>query len=360
MADAAVTPEQYRAYYWSADVEQWRFALLLFVPPTVVFAWFDLRLYGVSDAFFGFTVVRVTFTIYSLWLAFSLRRLQDRRLVERLLFLWTLWGVAVLAFNALGRPPDFFGHYVLEVFALMLFYSAMPMPLTMQGIVGLIYLAMAMPILFFYKKPPTAIYTINTAMVMCLTVFSGYLIARRIRGLRIDALGARLLLEEQVRTDALTGIANRRAFLDIATRELSSGDRVASPAAALMLDIDHFKHVNDRFGHEAGDLLLTEFARRVLLGLRSYDCFARLGGEEFAVLMPGADQVQARALAERLRAAVAGQPFMVRGEAISVTVSIGVAEVAPGETTVDGVLRRADRALYDAKEGGRNRVEVVA
>jgi diguanylate cyclase (GGDEF)-like protein len=236
---------------------------------------------------------------------------------------------------------------------------AMPMQPGAQLAVGITYLVVALPILFFYKQPPTAVYTSNTAAVMLLTVISGYLIARRIRDYRIDALVAQLKLEHQARTDALTGIANRRAFLDAAHQELSRVNRRESPLTVLMLDIDHFKKVNDRFGHDVGDDLLAEFARRIEKGLRGYDQFARLGGEEFAVMLPGCNVEQAVATAERLRHAISAEPFAVRGNIVPMTVSIGVGIVREFEMTIDGVLTRADTALYAAKDNGRDRVEVV-
>jgi len=275
------------------------------------------------------------------------------------LSLWTLCGIAAFAFNALGRPPEFFGHYVFEVFALMLFFSAMPMQPKAQLAVGIAYLAVALPILFLYKQPPNAVYTSNTAAVMLLTVVSGYLIARRIRDYRFAALLAQLKLEHQARTDALTGIANRRAFLDAAQQEMSRANRSESPLTVLMLDIDHFKRINDRFGHDVGDSLLVEFARRIEAGLRGYDEFARLGGEEFAVMLPDCDLEQAVATAERLRRAIGGEPFRVRNNTVPMTVSIGTSVVHAAETLIDGALSRADNALYTAKDNGRDRVEAV-
>lgn len=359
MESVTVTPEQYREHYWATDAEQWRFALMLFVVPTVLFVWFDYQLNGTSWPFYGFVAMRLAIAGYSLWLIVALRRPQNRRLLEWQLLLWTLCGITAFALNALGRPPEFFGHYVFEVFALMLFFSAMPMQPRAQLAVGITYLAVALPILFLYKKPPTAVYTTNTAAVMLLTVISGYLIARRIRDYRVAALLAQYKLEHQARTDALTGIANRRAFLDAAQQELSRVNRKESPLTVLMLDIDHFKKVNDRFGHDVGDDLLAAFARRIEKGLRRYDQFARLGGEEFAVMLPGCNLEQAVATAERLRSAIGSEPFAVRGNVVPMTVSIGVGIMHEFETSINGVLTRADNALYSAKDNGRDRVEVV-
>ncbi|MEE2525132.1 PleD family two-component system response regulator [Hyphobacterium sp. HN65] len=157
--------------------------------------------------------------------------------------------------------------------------------------------------------------------------------------------------------DPLTGLNNRRYLssrLQQASELVASGEMAASVVIA---DLDHFKRVNDTYGHDAGDAVLVEFAERVRKQLRAIDLAARFGGEEFVVLMPEASLADARIGAERLRNAIAEQPFRLPGDAgvLNVTVSIGVAQIAPGEDG-DSVLRRADEALYRAKASGRNRV----
>jgi two-component system, cell cycle response regulator len=159
-------------------------------------------------------------------------------------------------------------------------------------------------------------------------------------------------------TDELTGLYNRRylfAHLDELIVRVN-GDGIG--AALLLFDIDHFKRVNDSHGHAAGDELLRQIARRALGSVRSADLVARLGGEEFVVVMPDAELAVAAAVAERLRAAVAEHPFVVAPEAIArpVTISIGVTVAIPGDDEREHLLKRADDALYAAKSAGRNRV----
>ena len=156
-------------------------------------------------------------------------------------------------------------------------------------------------------------------------------------------------------TDALTGIANRRSFFRLAEALMTA----ATPAAALLMDIDHFKAVNDRLGHAFGDRVLTEITARLRSLLRPTDIFGRLGGEEFGVLLPGADALTATLVAERLRLVVAETP--VRGPAgdVQVTLSIGVSCTRAEEESIDDVLARADLALYAAKDAGRNRVHLA-
>ncbi|MDR2188902.1 MAG: GGDEF domain-containing protein [Azonexus sp.] len=157
-------------------------------------------------------------------------------------------------------------------------------------------------------------------------------------------------------TDPLTGISNRRRFMPALAIELQRAQRQNSPLAVLMLDIDRFKRVNDRYGHFTGDQVICRLAQLCGENLRSFDLAARVGGEEFALLLPGADLTQALTVAERLRQQAAA--LMMKdgyGQAFHFTISIGVAGVAPGDDAVT-LLSRADKGLYQAKQGGRNRV----
>lgn len=161
-------------------------------------------------------------------------------------------------------------------------------------------------------------------------------------------------LERLATTDTLTGIRNRRAFDEQLALELTRARRYGSKLALILLDIDHFKRINDRHGHQVGDRVLVDLARLVGGRLRASEVFARWGGEEFIVLAPNTDAEDAAHLAEEIHARVAIHDFPEVGR---VTVSLGVTQYAPDDTT-DSLWKRADTALYRAKAGGRNRVEV--
>jgi diguanylate cyclase (GGDEF)-like protein/PAS domain S-box-containing protein len=159
-------------------------------------------------------------------------------------------------------------------------------------------------------------------------------------------------------TDHLTGLANRRHFLGQMDLELDRFKRYTRPTALLMIDFDHFKQVNDTYGHAAGDRALQHFASVAQAVLRRTDLLGRLGGEEFAALLPGADLEGARHLAERLRETLANAPILLETGNIALTVSIGVAPFSLADLETSAILGRADRALYRAKDQGRNRVEM--
>lgn len=164
-------------------------------------------------------------------------------------------------------------------------------------------------------------------------------------------------LAEKADTDPLTGLANRRRVETLARPWLDEPD---APLCALMIDVDHFKRINDRLGHDAGDETLMWLGSHLRVEARATDLVGRLGGEEFVMLLPGTRLEEAAVLAERLREAVAARPVELEGrEAFPLTISIGVAARIPGDTDVRDLLRRADDAMYEAKRGGRNRVVVA-
>lgn len=157
--------------------------------------------------------------------------------------------------------------------------------------------------------------------------------------------------------DHLTGLANRRALFEAAERELGRSGIAPRPTALLVIDADHFKAINDRHGHPGGDRVLRHLAGLLGETFREVDVVARIGGEEFAVLLPSTDLARALMVAERLRASVAAHPAMVDGQPVRYTVSTGVAIAPDGEGGIDRLLARADAALYAAKRTGRNRVD---
>jgi two-component system, cell cycle response regulator len=202
-------------------------------------------------------------------------------------------------------------------------------------------------------------------------VSSAQLIARLRTAQRILTLehSLRMVVDERSRqatTDTLTGANNRRYFSRHFSRELKRVERYGGSLSLLMLDIDHFKVVNDRYGHGVGDEVLQAFSRSIGESLpRESDWFARMGGEEFVVVLPQTVLAGARVVAEKLRANVASRPIRTSGGIVAITASIGVAsldalaaEHAPA--TTDAMLELADRYLYASKKGGRNRVSAPA
>jgi two-component system cell cycle response regulator len=183
---------------------------------------------------------------------------------------------------------------------------------------------------------------------------------RRLVDLQAELLSAREALREQATKDSLTHLWNRNSIFDLLCRELARAEREGTPVGVVMIDLDHFKSVNDNYGHFAGDAVLCESARRMQNSIRPYDAIGRYGGEEFLVMLPGCDEQASLNLAERMRKHLAQAQMSLNENAICVTASFGATVAVPGQNwTPESLIRKADEALYLAKRLGRNRVEVL-
>jgi two-component system cell cycle response regulator len=181
----------------------------------------------------------------------------------------------------------------------------------------------------------------------------------RLVDLQSQLLKAREELREQATRDFLTRLWNRSSILTELGRELARLEREARPMGVVIVDLDHFKNINDTYGHLAGDAVLREAARRMQGGIRQYDSIGRYGGEEFLILFPGCGEDESYAQADRLRKQLAQTEMSVNDSKLRITASFGVTVAQPGEIyTQEILIRRADEALYFAKKSGRNRVEV--
>ncbi len=165
--------------------------------------------------------------------------------------------------------------------------------------------------------------------------------------------------EHQAHTDELTGLSNRRDFMEQANRELARAQRYQKPLTVLMIDIDHFKRVNDTWGHALGDVVLQNVAHVSRGALRDFDLLGRIGGEEFAAVLVESETDAAVDVAQRLRLAVeTSQTTLPDGQVVKVTVSLGLTELKGRTASMDSLLIEADQAMYQAKQTGRNRLVV--
>jgi diguanylate cyclase (GGDEF)-like protein len=230
----------------------------------------------------------------------------------------------------------------------------------LQKLIGVndLVLALAMALWTWTGLGPDGVGMLQSSPVQVAALLSGYIV------MVMNGFGFLLMckqkddaqMERLATIDWLTGLVNRRAFFERAESARTLAARLRTPIALMMLDIDHFKQLNDRFGHAGGDQALVVFADTARKVLRDHDIMGRLGGEEFALVLPGTDLDGAMQAADRLRLEVTEARLDTSGTAYTMTVSIGVVLVDPNEE-LTAALARADRALYMAKSGGRNRVE---
>jgi diguanylate cyclase (GGDEF)-like protein len=172
-------------------------------------------------------------------------------------------------------------------------------------------------------------------------------------------LTAKETFRYQATHDDMTGLPNHAYGMAALWREFSRSERTGRPVSVVLADLDDFKLINDRYGHAAGDRILVEAARRMSSKMRPYEVLSRYGGEEFLAVLCECDAPEAKKMAERLRSALADEPFIIGGKKVALTASFGVASARAGDTVIETLVHRADEALYRAKAQGRNRVKVA-
>jgi len=221
--------------------------------------------------------------------------------------------------------------------------------------INMLVVTALVPVLFLVSLPPFD--RIGTVVFVLLAVAASTLLGRVIEVSNRRAYALELDLQRDARTDSLTGLANRRAMQERGRAELKRATRSGEPVSVILCDLDHFKNVNDKYGHEAGDRALTSAAAVLRQALRESDTLGRWGGEEFMVILPGTDRRGAADVAERMRAAIAAARFT--GVAEANTISLGVASSeTPADPAMewDLLIKEADQRLYRAKNEGRDRV----
>ncbi len=180
----------------------------------------------------------------------------------------------------------------------------------------------------------------------------------KIRRLNEELAKANTELEQIAAFDSLSGLLNRRSLFTRLEIEIERSIRLEAPLAGLMIDIDRFKNINDRYGHRCGDMVIREIGSRLSSGLRKYDYAGRYGGEEFFIILSNSTEEQAEGISERFRRDMEEAAFSCNGDAFHVTVSVGVSCFRPGEDQADWI-ERTDRAMYEAKQAGRNKVRTT-
>lgn len=317
--------------------------------------WGDYLLYGSGDVFTRMIMVRLlAFSLAAVAISSTFLRSCSSRCLN---WIWCAYMSSVVLGESaeLVIKPDVTvgGGLPTVVFIVLAFYLFLP-PRPMSAVVaaggGSIVFSTVMAL---YTDAHSG-HVWNT--IMCLFLansFGIYYLASHGSSLRREH-AARSELRRQAQTDSLTRVFNRRRFMDLAGRALSAALRHGEALSVMMLDVDRFKAINDAHGHDVGDAVLVEVAARCSSLLRQEDVFGRVGGEEFAVLLPRIGGDDALVAAERIRSAVGGSGYRTPQGELRVTVSIGLSSIQ-GHDTLESMLKRADEALYRAKDEGRDR-----
>lgn len=357
---------RFREHYLAADARQTRIAIAVWLVPVLFFAYPDYLIFGLSPAFTGLLTLRIAFCAFSLYTIGAMRKVVTVRDYEYVFLRWAAFAVcAVLLFNyswAAFVPPNG------AITMLILFSSYMVFPNRLSvRLIPPITLSIGNIVLqwqFIATASPYSLLTMFVAIVMVNVlgiVFSSSLHKHRRTEFkaRLEETRIKEELHRLASTDDLTGIFNRRKLIQLASKEFERFRGENQPMSVLMIDIDHFKKLNDNFGHEIGDQILAKFTAYVAENIRVQNIWGRLGGEEFVLVLPGLPSEAAKSISEQLRQELKGKPMFAQLEAGAFTISIGLTEANAQDMSFSDVLKRADEALYKAKHNGRNQTAML-
>lgn len=356
----------YRRHFLAGDVGLMRVAVALGVVSLILYIGADYYFFRLSALFAGLATGRLLLMAGMIVLVRRLRREAQPARVDKLVFISTLCFTALATVNFASRPATVWQADVFGVLAVFMFYTLTPQPLLYRGLSGGIYTAAMLGVMVLTRDGLTQVERVGTVAGLLGANVIGALVSIQLNNYRRqqyralwEEQRARQFLEHLATTDSLTGVMNRRSFIEAAENEVHRFRRYGRQFAVIIIDLDFFKRINDTHGHLAGDRALLAFTALVRRTQRATDLFGRLGGEEFGLLLPETCLADAAAVAERLRADCEANVIEVDGAQVRLTLSAGVAAVTREDASLDDLMRRADTALYRAKDGERNRVEVA-
>ena len=353
----------YRVFHLRDDIAQSILYISIAILSVLSMIRMDALLYkDRPDLFMGLVVYRSGYIFVSLLIMAAIRKIGKVRIYDRLMLVWlSLTIFSLLLFNFI-RPANFLNtpYDVIVPFAI---YIVSPLKVLYTIALALSFSAGTLSIGYFYKTgiDPTTLRAVFTAQVIVNIL--GLLSSLQIQSYRrksfkayIQEKDAKEMVAYLANIDPLTKSLTRRQFFNIAESEFLRFLRYHRQLSVLVLDADHFKKINDTYGHHTGDLVLRSLSLVILEQKRAQDTYGRLGGEEFGLLLPETGLEQAKIVAERVQKIWEQTPSNMDGNLIYSTVSIGVAEANSEDKSFEDVLRRADRMMYRAKETGRNRI----
>lgn len=354
---------EYRDFHLRDDIRQSSFYILIAIVSVVGMIAMDALLHRDRTAWFLWIILyRAGFALVSVLVLIAIRRTAKVKVYDRLMLGWLAFVILFLLLFNFTRPANFLttSYDVILPFAI---YIVSPLKILYSIALAIGFSAGILYIDYFYKTgidPATLnMVIVSQIIVHIIGLGSGIQIqSYRRKSFRayIQEKDAKEMVAYLANIDPLTKSLTRRQFFHIAETEFLRFSRYHRQLSLLVLDADHFKNINDTYGHYAGDLVLRSLSLVILEQKRAQDTFGRLGGEEFGLLLPETNLEQARAVAERVLKACAQTPCNVDGNPIYSTVSIGAAEATDQDESFEDILRRADRLMYKAKEAGRNRV----
>lgn len=353
----------YRVFHLKADIAQSTLSLLIANISVISMLRLDVLLFsGRPDLLTWLVLYRVIFVVPTIAIMLIIHRVERVRVFDKLMLGWLSFAVLHLLLFNFTRPVNYFT-VAFDIIIPFAIYILSPLKISSNFALAFGYTVGTIYIDLFFKTNMTpaalnvAIYAQVLAHALGLaSALQTHSYRRRSFKAYVSEKDAKEIATYLSNIDPLTESLTRRHFFMIANSEFLRFARYKRPLSVLVMDADRFKTINDTYGHHGGDIVLKSLSLVVLEQKRVQDIFGRLGGEEFGLLLPETNLEKARIVAERIQKTWEQTPSIMDGEKIPCTVSIGVAETAPGDTSFDDVLRRADRMMYKAKVSGRNQV----
>lgn len=367
LLDLGDLEEEYQEFHLQSTLVIYKLTAVFVAVANLAMLGIDsLFLNGQVELLLWMSVIRAMYTAFTLLSLFAVQRPNPNYArIESVTFVWIMiTSIYFILFNFI-RPSN---HFTTSIDTLLVFGIYVLAPLRMNRLIALTigFSAGSVMVAFWVKADMSLI---DQGVMLGTHIFVqliGLASAVQIQSYRRTAFlayrqerEARELALGMLRIDALTQSLSRQYFLDLAEKEFERAKRYKHPLSILMMDLDFFKIINDKYGHKVGDAALQQFSRLVMEQKRMTDLFGRLGGEEFALMLPETDLDGAEETARRIQEIWAGTDIQTPVLIISSTVSIGVTAMLAHDTIFDDMLIRADEIMYRAKHGGRNRVEIL-
>jgi len=356
----------YRQHFLNEDTDQAVIGMVFGLVSVAILSYIDFLFYGFSPAFYQLLIFRGLFLLLSLASIWILRRTRKIEIYDVCVFIWWLGLTVIILLVDYYRPSNYVQNQMIHVLAAFCCYTFIPFPLRMRFIPPVIISTWDLIVLFFFKTNiPRPVFSITLVTIIIVQVMGIVLSVRlytfRRRQYQAQVKEEKLFkeLETVAALDGLTGLLNRRRFFELAEKEFERFKRYGNQFAVLMLDMDYFKAVNDHFGHPVGDQVLARFGSIAVENVRQIDYCGRVGGEEFAFILPETGAQDAFVFAERVRLSCVNASGAAENNIPQVTVSIGITVAYPEDTSFEQIIRRLDGALYRAKSKGRNRCELA-
>ncbi len=352
-------------HYLSEDMVQSKVAIGIAVLFCLVFSVGDYLNFGFGNKYYITIIARIIFIVFSAIVLIKMTQINRVKQHSKIMFCWGLVFVALtLVVNILRQANNLNFTYLDNIIVLSL-YLVMPNGLIQKILLAGILTVGDMSVIAFWKDPTDGLLFVTIFLSYMIANILGIFISSRLSKFRQNQYRAlrqeqntREELEKVAFLDYLTGVYNRRKFFELGNIEFSRFKRYGSAFSIIMLDLDYFKRLNDEYGHDAGDVFLKEFVNVISKHKRSSDILGRLGGEEFAVILPETNLEFAQQAANRILSHCGEAKISYYNQCLFTTVSIGITEAEASDRSFAETMRRADNALYKAKSEGRNRVIV--